>query len=86
MTSNQEQQRPFLFLSGLKGSLVASLVDFIYLGECEVEEEDIDQFFKTGRDLAVQGIDEVALEDGYQEDALYTHVGVVLSTWFSVDM
>ena len=68
MTSNQDQQRPFLFLSGLKGSLVASLVDFIYLGECEVEEEDIDQFFKTGRDLAVQGIDEVALEDGYQEE------------------
>ena len=55
---NQGEERPPLFLSGLKGSLVTSLVEFIYLGECSVSEEDLDQFFKTGTDLGVQGIDE----------------------------
>ena len=43
-TSKIHQQRPLLFLSGLKGSLVTALVDFIYLGECSVNEEDLDQF------------------------------------------
>ena len=62
---NQGQERPPLFLSGLKGSLVTSLVEFIYLGECSVLEEDLDQFFKTGADFGVQGIGEVTLEDGY---------------------
>ena len=67
-TSKIHQQRPLLFLSGLKGSLVTALVDFIYLGECSVNEEDLDQFFKTGKEFGLQGIEEVALEDGYNED------------------
>ena len=66
--NNHNQQRPLLFLSGVKGSVAASLLDFIYLGECFVHEEDIDQFFKTGQDLAVEGIEEAALEDGYEEE------------------
>ena len=43
MDNNHNQQRPLLFLSGVKGSVAASLMDFIYLGECFVQEEDIDQ-------------------------------------------
>ena len=66
--SKIDQQRPFLFLSGLKGSLVAALVDFIYLGECSVNEEDLDQFVKTGKEFGLQGIEEVALEGGYDEE------------------
>ena len=46
--SKIHQQKPLLFLSGLEGSLVAALVDFIYLGECSVNEEDLDQFVKSG--------------------------------------
>ena len=70
---NQGRERPRLLLSGLKGSLVTSLVEFIYLGECSVLEEDLDQFFKTGADFGVQGIDEVTLEDGYDEIGADAH-------------
>ena len=66
--SKIHQQMPLLFLSGLKSSLVAALVDFIYLGECSVNEEDLDQFVKTGKEFGLKGIEEVALEGGYDED------------------
>ena len=68
MMNKNHHQRPFLFLSGLKGSLVAALVNFVYLGECSVNEEDLDEFVKTGKEFGLQGIEEVTLEDDYGED------------------
>ena len=65
--SNVHQQRPLLFLSGLEGSLLAALVDFIYLGECSVKEESLDQFVKSGKEFGLRGIEEVTLEGGYEE-------------------
>ena len=65
--TNMHQQRPLLFLGGLEGSLVAALVDFIYLGECSVNEVDLDQFVKSGKEFGLRGIEEVALEDVYDE-------------------
>ena len=65
--SNIHQQRPLLFLSGLEGSLLAALVDFIYLGQCSVKEESLDQVVKSGKEFGLRGIEEVALEDVYYE-------------------
>ena len=46
---------PLVYLK-LKSSDVESLVRFMYLGECQVKQEDIDLFLTTARDLKVEGL------------------------------
>ena len=52
--------QPLLYLN-IRYSDLLSLVRFIYLGECEVDQRDIDQFLKTALDLRLEGI---SSEDG----------------------
>ena len=52
--------QPLLYLR-IRYSDLLSLVRFIYLGECEVDQRDIDQFLKTALDLRLEGI---SSEDG----------------------
>ena len=46
---------------------MAALVDFIYIGECSVKEESLDQFVKSGKEFGLRGIEEVTLEGGHEE-------------------
>ena len=46
---------PLVYLK-LKFSTLEGLVRFIYLGECQVEQEDIDTFLNNARDLQVEGL------------------------------
>ena len=57
------QEKPIIYLSGLKASVIHGIVSFIYHGHCTVREEDLDSFIKIGRELEVEGIEEVALGD-----------------------
>ena len=52
---------PLIYLQ-VKYSYLESLVRFIYLGECEVPEEDLNQFLSTARKLRVEGLN--SEEDG----------------------
>ena len=61
------QEKPIIYLSGVKASVIHGIVDFIYHGHCTVREEDLDSFIKIGRELEVEGIEDVAL--GEHEDA-----------------
>ena len=46
---------PLVYLN-LRSKDVESLVRFMYLGECQVKQEDIDLFLNTARDLKVKGL------------------------------
>ena len=56
--------QPLLYLK-IRYSDLLSLVRFIYLGECEVDQRDIDQFLQTAKELRLEGL---SSEDGVQEE------------------
>merc|ERR1719315_724529 len=49
---------PLLFLKGLKNSLLASILDFIYDGEVNIAHEDLNEFLAAAEDLKVKGLSE----------------------------
>ena len=59
---------PLVYLK-LKSSDVESLVRFMYLGECQVKQEDIDMFLNTARDLKVEGLASCGEERAGEERA-----------------
>jgi len=49
-------QQPWLFLKGVKFSNLLSVLDFMYHGEVNVAQEDLDSFLSVAEDLKVKGL------------------------------
>ena len=49
-------QNPLIYLKGVKFSDLKSIMKFIYLGESEVNKNEIENFMMTGRDLEIDGL------------------------------
>ena len=47
---------PLVFLKGFQARLVSLLVDFMYIGEVEVERTDLPNFLALAKDLQVRGL------------------------------
>ena len=47
---------PLVFLKGFQARLVSLLVDFMYIGEVEVEKTDLPNFLALAKDLQVRGL------------------------------
>ena len=57
---NNPQKQPLIYFNGIGSSVLDQLVKFIYLGECEVEQDDLVSFLKAGKSLQIRGLtDEV---------------------------
>ena len=57
-------QKPLVYLRGIKHAELQLIVRFIYLGECDVRQEDLDSFLETGKDLEINGLrDEVNINE-----------------------
>lgn len=52
----QPNKHPILYLKGIQYSNLLALVDFIYLGETEVAQEDLNNFMEAATTLQVQGL------------------------------
>merc|ERR1712096_413483 len=52
----QPTQHPILFLKGIQHSNLLALVNFIYLGETEVAQDDLNNFMEAATTLKVQGL------------------------------
>jgi len=52
----QPTQHPILFLKGIQHSNLLALVNFIYLGETEVAQDDLNNFMEAATTLQVQGL------------------------------
>ena len=48
--------KPCIHLRGLKSKDLKSVIDFIYYGECNIEEENVDEFLALAYDLKIKGI------------------------------
>jgi len=49
---------PLIFLRGVPHSQLSAIVDFIYLGQAEVQQKDLDAFLEVARGLGVKGLTE----------------------------
>ena len=55
---NSKQMHPFLFMRGLKTRQLTTMVDFIYLGEVNIHQEDLDGFLLLAQELELKGLTE----------------------------
>lgn len=49
-------QNPLIYLKGIKFSDLKSIVRFIYLGETEINRNEVESFIRTGKDLQINGL------------------------------
>ena len=49
-------QNPLIYLKGIKFNDLKSIVRFIYLGETEINRNEVDSFMRTGKDLQISGL------------------------------
>merc|ERR1719245_1194551 len=56
LTGNKRQSHPIIHLRGTSGKDFQRVLDFMYLGQVEVPEDDIDNFLAVATDLKVKGI------------------------------
>jgi len=47
---------PLIFLKGVRGHELNLLIKFIYLGKCQVQQEDLEHFLAAGKDLEINGL------------------------------
>merc|ERR1712129_128599 len=47
---------PLVYMRGLSSSSLSSLLDFLYLGEARVVEEEVEEFLSMGEQLGVRGL------------------------------
>ena len=55
---SNKHMHPFLFMRGLKARQLTTMVDFIYLGEVNIHEEDLDGFLLLAQELELKGLTE----------------------------
>lgn len=72
-------QHPVIIFRNVKFDDLAALVDFIYQGEVNVVQEQLDSFMTTAELLAVQG-----LTDGSRKDDSIIEVGILSVQSFSL--
>ena len=57
-------QNPLLYLKGIRYKELAMVIKFIYLGQCNVGQHELEDFLATGNDLEVEGLmEDVNLKD-----------------------
>ena len=61
---NNPHPNPLIYLKGIRHKELEMVMQFIYLGQCQVGQEELNAFIATGKDLAVNGL----LEDKILED------------------
>ena len=49
-------QNPLLYLNGIWYKELSMVIKFIYLGQCEVRQSELEDFLSTGKDLKVGGL------------------------------
>ena len=55
-------EKPVVFLRGVKSSQLTSIVDFLYLGEVNIEQDNLNEFLALAEDLQLKGLTQTETE------------------------
>merc|ERR1711874_222648 len=61
-----KHEHPMLYLKGVKYRTICSLLNFMYHGQVNIAQEDLDTFLAVAEDLQVKGL----TQDGKGEDTI----------------
>ena len=56
LLSKNPHPHPLIFLMGVQVRELEGLLSYIYQGHCDMRQEDLDNFLKTGKDLLINGL------------------------------
>merc|ERR1712096_285847 len=59
---NNPHQHPLIFLKGMRYDDLQSVMQFIYLGETEVGQDDLQTFLAAAKDLEIKGLSDNEIE------------------------
>ena len=62
LTMNNHQH-PLIYLKGVQHKQLKQMMEFIYIGEVQICEPEVDSFVELGKDLGVEGLVEEELEE-----------------------
>ena len=54
----KKHPQPLIYMRGIKSGDLKTLMDFLYLGETTVQEEDVEKFLQLGKDFQLKGLTE----------------------------
>ena len=64
-----KQQNPVIYLKGFTGNSLNSILDFMYHGEAEIYQEDLDEFFAVAEELQLKDLTGVTNETPFQNQS-----------------
>ena len=62
-----DHAKPMIYLSGVKSTELYSILDYIYEGEVQLYQEDLDKFLDVAQKLKINGLLGDRIEDNKQE-------------------
>ena len=57
LAMSSQQQSPFLYLKGIKQDILEDILKYIYLGETEISEQNIQEFTELAGDLGIRELE-----------------------------
>ena len=90
-------QNPLLFLKNVNIKTLQSIINFIYLGQTEIEQDELEEFLATAKELEIKGLSTETLEQQTQtkntkeqfslpfEEDGYTHFNEEVKQSFNAD-
>ena len=79
---------PLIFLKGVTHSHLSAIMDFIYLGQAEIQEKDLDAFVEVAKDLGIKGMTEQGIEAKERQamrSVTQEHEGGLASSYIAVN-
>jgi len=60
---NNPHQHPLLYLKGIKSSELENIIDFIYIGQTQVGQKDLEKFMQAANELKIKGLIETLSDE-----------------------
>ena len=65
--------QPLIYMKGMKSSSLTAIMDFLYLGEANVFQEELDSFLALAEDLQLKGLEDNSKENSEQPNDTFNH-------------
>ena len=77
--NTNKHSHPLIFMKGFKSNALDSILDYVYHGETQVAQENIEDFLAASQELQIKGLDKAYGPDEIQQEDIKEEVGTVLA-------
>ena len=68
LLERNDHPRPMIYMRGIKKVDLAAVIDFLYFGEANILQQNLEPFLAIAQDLKVKGLQQDNKETGKQKD------------------